>query len=161
VTSNPTNEESILLLGHHGTDEAGWPTYDDFLEGLVHEATHGYTNPLAFANMAAFDAAARRIYARTEASMEAQAYGDPRGVVIEGLVRSVVARYVADTGDTAWLGTYLADEHRRGWLIVDGLAELFGRYEADRRNGTATRCAARTGARLRVSAQHGPRHGCA
>ncbi len=125
--------ECYQVMGHHGTDADGFPVYeDDRIEGLVHEATHGYTNPIAIANFALFDSADRRIYARTEASMEAQAYGDPRGVLIEGLVRAAVARYIADVGDAEWLRGYLAGEHRKGWLIIDGLSELFGRYEADR-----------------------------
>jgi len=126
--------ECYSILGHHATDSAGFPLYDDgFVGTLVHEAGHGYVNPLANARRADFERSAPRVHAQVAGAMNAQAY-PWTSMVNESLLHAVEARYAEAHQGPSVLPKFFADQRRQSWFWVEELYNLYGDYVADRRS---------------------------
>ena len=95
-------EEMYAILGVWNVDGAGAPVFGpEMRDVLVHEFVHSYANPLIDAHSRELSTAAARIFVPVAPAMRAQAYGDPRIVVYESLVRACVARYLLAHGGEA------------------------------------------------------------
>jgi hypothetical protein len=125
--------ECYSILGHHWTDSAGFPLYDDgFVGTLVHEAGHGYVNPLANARRAEFERSAPRVHAQVVDAMNAQAYDRWTSMVNESLLHAVEARYVLAHQGPSALPKFFADQRAGSWFWVEELCNLYGEYDANR-----------------------------
>jgi len=125
--------ECYSILGHHWTDSAGFPLYDDgFVGTLVHEAGHGYVNPLANARRVDFERTAPRVHAQVADAMNAQAY-PWASMVNESLLHAVEARYAVAHQGPSVLPKFFADQRRQSWFWVEELYNLYSDYVADRR----------------------------
>jgi hypothetical protein len=126
--------ERFVIVGHDQADSLGLPTWGDgVVEGVVHEYTHAFVNPLV---EGAMERPATAVYAATADAMREQGYGGWVSLSFETLARAAVARYytarVAVGRDSAQARAYLADQKARGWVWVEPLGDLLATYEADR-----------------------------
>lgn len=125
--------ECYSILGHHATDAAGLPLYDDgFVGTLVHESGHGYINPLGNASRAEFERSAPRVHALVADAMNAHAYSRWMSMLNESLLHAMEARYVLAHQGPAALPSFFADQRRGSWFWVEELSNLYGEYEANR-----------------------------
>jgi uncharacterized protein DUF4932 len=120
------------ILGHSKTDSAGFPLYDDgFVGTLIHEAGHGFINPLGNARRAEFERTAPRVHALVVDAMNAQAYGWT-SMLNESLLHAMEARYaLAHQGPSA-MEPFFAGQRRQSWFWVEELSNLYAEYEANR-----------------------------
>ncbi len=126
-------EEMYAILGVQSVDSAGAPVFGPMMtDVLVHEFVHSYANPLIDSHSRELDAAATRIFGPVAEAMRAQAYGVPRVVLYESLVRGCVARYIlAHGGDIAARRAIQADT-MDSFFWAQELYDLLGEYERDR-----------------------------
>ena len=125
--------ECYSILGHRKTDSAGFPLYDDgFVGTLVHEAGHGFVNPLGNARRAEFERSAPRVHALVVDAMTAQAYNRWTSMLNESLLHAMEARYLFAHQGPGAMPAFFADERRGSWFWVEELSNLYAEYEANR-----------------------------
>lgn len=125
--------ECYSILGHHRTDSAGFPMYDDgFVGTLIHESGHGYINPLAGAHRADFERSAPRVQTQVLAAMSAQAYERWTSMLNESLLHAMEARYALAHHGPGVMDKFFADQRRQSWFWVEELSNLYAEYEARR-----------------------------
>ena len=125
--------ECYSILGHRKTDSAGFPLYDDgFVGTLVHEAGHGFVNPLGNARRAEFERSAPRVHALVVAAMNAHAYDRWTSMLNESLLHAMEARYMLAHGGPGAMQEYFAGQRAGSWFWVEELANLYAEYEANR-----------------------------
>jgi Domain of unknown function (DUF4932) len=121
------------ILGHEKTDSAGFPLYDDgFVGTLIHEAGHGFVNPLGDARRAEFERSAPRVHALVADAMTAQAYGHWTIMLNESLLHAMEARYAfAHQGPSA-MPLFFAGQRQQSWFWVEELSNLYAEFETSR-----------------------------
>lgn len=126
-------EQLYCVLGVWATDADGKPKFDDsVVPTVVHEFCHSYCNALVDAHLAELEGAAGRLWPHVEAEMRQQAYGNPRTMLCESLVRACVVRYVLATGGETAAAQETRDQVQRSFLWTGALAKALGDYEAQR-----------------------------
>ena len=124
--------ECYSILGHTKTDSAGFALYDDgFVGTLIHEAGHGFVNPLADARRAEFERSARRVHALVADAMGAQAYGWT-SMLNESLLHAMEARYALAHHGPSAMAAFFAGQRQQSWFWVEELSNLYAEYEANR-----------------------------
>lgn len=98
---------------------------------LVHEFHHRFMNPWVDANYATLSAPAGRLYKIVESRMGELAYGDPRIMLYESLVRANTVSYFRQHGEEAVLRRQLAEDAGKDFAWVAALADLLDKEEAD------------------------------
>jgi hypothetical protein len=68
---------------------------------IVHEFSHSFVNPWVDANVSNLDSAAKKLFAAVEPAMKRQAYGTPRILLYESVVRANTIRYFLDHNEAA------------------------------------------------------------
>ena len=96
---------------------------------IVHEFNHPYCNPLVDANWASIFIKVRDVFSRVHELMVSQAYGDPRIMMYETLVRSCAIRYMMSHGLSDHVSHQLAFEESRGFVMVRYLVNVLEQYE--------------------------------
>lgn len=126
-------EEIEPIIGAARFDSDGLPVFGAGTAGLiVHEFCHSYTNPLVDQFAKQLLPAAEKIFPRREALLRQQAYGTPRTLLYESLVRACTVRYARDNDPPEEAARQLAQEEGRGFLWTGDLVELLGKYERHR-----------------------------
>ncbi|MFN7137050.1 MAG: DUF4932 domain-containing protein [Thermomonas sp.] len=113
---------------------------------LVHEFHHIYLNPWVDAHMDVLAAPAQRLFDVVAPTMRGLAYGEPRILLYESLVRANTLRYLRHHGEDAVLRRTTAEDQGKGFPWTPALADLLDaadtagqpRFDA----GTATAIAA-------------------
>jgi hypothetical protein len=91
---------------------------------VVHELAHSFINPWVDAHAARLLPAATSLFDAVEDRMRANAYGEPRIVLYESLVRAATLRYFLDRGDSTAARRALHDDRGKGFLWTAELAEV-------------------------------------
>lgn len=101
----------------------GYPA-DPQLALLVHEFHHSFLNPWVDAHAGVLLPAAEPLYAAMAPRMQALAYGEPRILLYESLVRANTLRYLRRHGEDAVLRRLLAEDRGKGFAWTPALADL-------------------------------------
>ena len=101
-------------------------------EVLVHEFVHSYANPLIDSHGRELNAAAAQIFRPVAEAMRKQAYGEPRVVLYESLVRACVARYALAHGGEAAVRRNIESDRLDSFVWAQELYDLLGEYERQR-----------------------------
>lgn len=126
-------EEFFAILGTEAVDADGLPSYPPRLAGtIVHEFAHSFVTPLVDTHFHKLEAVTARLFALVEEQMRSQAYGVPKALLYESLVRASTVRYlsVADGIDAA--GREAVASRENGFLWVGKLADELREYEGNR-----------------------------
>lgn len=108
-------------------------TFGGDISLLAHEFSHPYCNPLIDANWNAIQAKATEVYNMVSDLMTTggQAYGHPKTMMYETLVRACQTRYTMSHG-YEHLEDYLISYHEnRGFIMVRTLVDALKRYEQE------------------------------
>jgi len=126
-------EEMYAILGVWSVDSAGAPAFGPMVTTvLVHEFVHSHTNPLIDAHGRELDAAAAKIFGPVAEAMRAQAYGEPRVVLYETLVRGCVARYLLAHGGEPAARRAIEADTQDSFFWAQEVYDLLGEYERER-----------------------------
>ncbi len=128
-------EDLYAIIGTWRFDEAGVPVYDDrLLPTIIHEYNHSFINPLVYASEKGLQESGRKVYLPVEAEMRRLAYGTWQTMMLESLVRAAVIRYVIEHDQNAEnQRKRIIDERNIGFVWMEDLVGLLGRYEAERK----------------------------
>ncbi len=111
-------------------DAIAYPA-DPQLALLVHEFHHPCMNPWVDAHADVLAPAAARLFAVVEDRMEALAYGNPRILLYETLVRANTIRYLRSHGEAAVLQRALDEDRGKGFPWTPELADLLDAMARD------------------------------
>ena len=125
---------------HRAGETVSYPA-DAVLALLVHEFHHSFVNPWVDAHSATLLPASAGLFKAVEAQMEALAYGDPRIVLYESLVRAHTQRYLRRHDETAVLARAMAEDRNKGFTWVPELAEALDALERGPARDDAERAA--------------------
>ena len=121
------------VIGAGVWDADGHPVYDRGQVGtVVHEFTHAFANPVVDANWTALAPAFEAIFPSVKDVMSRQAYGTPKTVAYESLVRACVVRHAARQIGAEAAARQQAYEIGRGFAWTGELAALLEQYEKQR-----------------------------
>lgn len=97
---------------------------------LIHEFCHTYCNPLIDSHFQSMASSATQAYQYKEELMRRQAYGSPKVMLYETLVRASVVCYMAQhfTPDQVNAEVLLSKEESNGFVLVRSVYEALNRY---------------------------------
>ena len=120
-------------IGVRSWDSKGLPKFSDgMLDTIIHEFCHPFVNPLVDENYEQLKPAAEKLYTLNKQAMAAQAYGEPRTVMYESLVRASVARILAIGEGEKIAAAQQKYAISRGFWWTPSLVESLTRYEKHR-----------------------------
>lgn len=125
---------------HRAGEPVSYPA-DAVLALLVHEFHHSFVNPWVDAHAATLLPASAELFKAVEAQMDALAYGDPRIVLYESLVRAHTQRYLRQHGEAAVLARAIAEDRGKGFTWVPELADTLDALERAPASDNAARAA--------------------
>jgi len=121
------------VIGAASWDEKGNPRYGpNDVSVVAHEFTHAFANPVVDAHWSALAPHLEAIFPRVEEVMRRQAYGNPKTVACESLVRACVVRHAARQFGAEAAAKQEAYEIGRGFAWTGELAKLLEQYERER-----------------------------
>ncbi len=128
-------EEIRPVLGCWQWDKEGLPIFEEktYLGTFVHELCHSYTNPLCDRHLKELEPPIAAIFPSVAARMRRMAYGMPKTVLYETLVRACVIRYLEDHKGKAAAAQEKSRQKAAGFAWVPGLADLLADYAKDRK----------------------------
>ncbi len=127
------HEEILPIIGANRFDRDGLPVFTaDHAGTVAHEFCHSYCNPLVDRFADKLTSAANKIYPRRAAMMREQAYGTPRTMLYESLVRACTHRFLVAHGTPQEAAASLRGEVRRGFFWTPELSALLNDYEKSR-----------------------------
>ncbi len=134
VILNDGTEDLYAIMGRCIADSSGQPFYLKGIDNIVvHEYNHSFCNPLIDAYYPAMEPASARIYEPVKEILSSQAYGSPKTMEYENLVRACVIMYYQRNGvDEDLLKRQVAGELANGFIWIDKLVDLLGVYEKNR-----------------------------
>jgi hypothetical protein len=89
---------------------------------LVHELSHPFVNPWVDANAKLLLPHAKKLFAAVGTSMQRNAYGNPRYMLYESIVRGMAVRYARDHAQPKVERYSLDDDRSKDFLWTDALA---------------------------------------
>lgn len=126
-------EEITPVIGASAFDADGIPVFSDgVMSTVVHEICHSYTNRIVDQFAEELEPPAARLFATCRETMRRQAYGSPRTLLYESLVRACCVRWAKATGGEQSAQAAIASEHSRGFVWIGELSKLLGKYEKNR-----------------------------
>jgi hypothetical protein len=135
-TAEDGAEEVYAVCGVGKVDAEGLPVFNaSYLEVMVHEFNHSFTNPSVSKFLKQMEKSARLIRRhKSTNSLAQQGYGDSwEAVLYESLVRAATIRYiVAHEGQDA-AKRKIEEETSLSFFWVGELSDLLGEYEKDRK----------------------------
>ncbi len=134
VVSPDGREELYSIIGVPGVDSTGSPAFDaSVLPTIIHEFCHSFVNPAIDRHFPRFEDEAAVVFGPLAEEMKRMAYGDPRTMVVESLVRASVIRYMLahDSGNVN-LQKLIVHEQALGFVFMDELNGLMEKYEKNR-----------------------------
>jgi len=128
-------EDLFAVIGTWRFDDQGAPLYDDrLLPTIIHEYNHSFINPLVYASEKEFGNSGSKIYQPVAAEMKRLAYGTWQTMMLESLVRAAVIRYIIEhEQNEETRRKRVIDERNIGFLWMNDLVGLLGRYESERK----------------------------
>jgi len=128
-------EEIRPVLGCWQWDKEGLPIFEEktYLGTFVHELCHSYTNPLCDRHLKELEPPIAAIFPSVAARMRRMAYGMPKTVLYETLVRACVIRYLEDRKGKTAAAQEKSRQKAAGFAWVPGLADLLADYARDRK----------------------------
>lgn len=97
---------------------------------LVHEFHHVYLNPWVDAQIGVLEAPAQRLFDVVAPTMRGLAYGEPRILLYESLVRANTLRYLRHHGEEAVLRRTTTEDQGKGFPWTPALADLLDAADA-------------------------------
>lgn len=126
-------EEMYAIPGVFEVDAEGLPRFSgDFLDTMVHEFVHSYTNPLVDKYGAQLARAGDQFYEPLREAMSRQAYGDGRTLLYESMVRAATIRYIFDHAGPEAARRAQESEWANSFLWIGELCDLLATYEKNR-----------------------------
>lgn len=126
-------DEIFSIIGTESIDESDLPSYPPRVAAtIVHEFAHSFINPLVDAHEADLKAVADRLYPLVQEQMRSQAYGVPKAMMYESLVRAGTLRYLAAQRGTEAARREAALDRSNGFPWVERLADTLREYEGNR-----------------------------
>jgi hypothetical protein len=120
-------------IGAWNWDSDGLPVFDDRVtDTIVHEFCHPFANPLIDENLSQLEAAGRKLHSLNREVMAAQAYGEPRTVLYESLVRASVVQVLSLGEGEKRAAAQLRFELSRGFWWLPSLVKSLERYSKNR-----------------------------
>jgi Domain of unknown function (DUF4932) len=134
------HQELYAIIGCWTKDDSGNPTFSaDYLPTLIHEFNHSFVNPVIEQHKSEF-AIADEIYRPVADQMKEMAYGNPKIMVDESLVRAAVILYFESHGKKAEEIKYMTvREQADGFVWMDELCDLLRQFESRRNRYPAFR----------------------
>ncbi len=120
-------------IGVWNWDEQGHPVFpDSVVDTIVHEFCHPFVNPIVDRHLGQFERAGKWLWERRADTMRIQAYGSPRTVLYESVVRGCVTHILKVN-----LGQEVGTLHRKNeiansFLLTDAIVQSLDRYAANR-----------------------------
>lgn len=127
-------QQVYAIIGSWETDSLGQPIYsDDNLPIIIHEYNHSYCNPVVEANADDLKQKGKAFYKIVSDKMRHQAYGEPKTMLYEIMVRACVIKYFEQNGASDKKVKYLVNiEKTNGFLWIGELVKLLSTYENNR-----------------------------
>ncbi len=126
--------EMYAIPGVWLVDADGLPRFDaKWMEVMVHEFVHSFSNPLVDAFAPQMERAAARVNAEVQGAMKRQGYGPWKTLLYESMVRAATVRYVLEHSGADAARRLIGQEGSRSFFWIGDLFELLGSYERDRR----------------------------
>lgn len=134
ITYDDGHENIYAIMGIGEIDSLGNPIFSEsVLSVLVHELNHSFCNPLVDKHYSFIQKELEQLYKLNPSLFNAQAYGNPKTVMYEMLVRACVVRYFQNKkNDTQKFYLLIADEKNNGFLWIDKLVDWIDIYEKSR-----------------------------
>jgi len=126
-------KEDLYSVTMFAIDSLNNPFFNDrwSLPLIIHEFCHSFCNHLIFENYDKMKKKANEFYKINKNLFDRQAYGDPRIVLCEFLVRASVIKYMADNYPTN-LERYFSNEKSNGFIGIEELYNSLLHYEQNR-----------------------------
>lgn len=115
---------------HRAGEPIAYPA-DAVLALLVHEFHHSFVNPWVDAHAPTLLPASASLFQAVQEQMQALAYGEPRILLYESLVRAHTQRYLRRHGEAAVLARAVAEDRRKGFTWTPELADTLDALERD------------------------------
>jgi len=129
------HEELFAIIGVVTTDVAGRPRFGsevDYLGLIIHEFNHSFVNSAVHEKLATSDSVLA-VFKAVSTQMQKMEYDTPEAMVNESLVRAAVILYFRSHGsDAVEVRRRMLEEQAQGFVWMDELCDLLGKYEADR-----------------------------
>jgi hypothetical protein len=127
--------EYYAIMGVWQVDEDEAPNFDvSNAPTIIHEFSHSYVTPLILENYDELRPAGEALLAAFRPEMTSLGYPEGSIILHESIIRAGVARYkLAQVGEAA-ARRELERQRRQGFIWIDELYDLLGRYEQDRRS---------------------------
>lgn len=133
LTAEDGTEEVYAITGVYQVDSNGDPIFAaGYLENMVREFVHSYTNPVVDQSAARMEKPAAAIFSTVADTMRMQAYGTWKILLYESLVRASTARYVLEHDGIEAAFQQVRQEQWRSFYWTGELVDLLGRYERER-----------------------------
>ena len=134
ITHNDRSENIYAIMGIWETDSLRNPIFPkSVLNVLVHELNHSFCNFLVDIHYPYIQKEVEQLYNLNSSLFNDQAYGNPKTVMYEMLVRACVIKYFQNkTIDYQEFNTFIADEKNNGFLWIDKLVDWLDIYEKNR-----------------------------
>jgi len=128
-------EEIRPVLGCWKWDKEGYPVFEEstYLGTLVHELCHSFTNPFCDRHEATLLPPLAKFFPSVEARMKRMAYGTPKTVLYETLVRACVIRYLEDKKGKNAASMEKLRQATAGFPWAGGLSDLLEAYSKNRK----------------------------
>lgn len=115
-----------------GSDREGRPAYTPlFLQIVLHEFAHNYSNPLAKAFWPQMEEAGKLIFPHVAEQMTQAAYGDPETMTGEWFNELCVLMAFREM-QPKWLSSLIANDEQRGYLWMGNAVAFMEEFYADR-----------------------------
>ena len=128
-------ENIYAIMGAWQTDSSGIPAYNDnVINTIIHEFNHSFCNQLITENYASFEDKAEYLYSLVKQKMIKQAYGKPKTLMYEILVRASVIKYYQshltdDFISEEEINIRLGIERSKGFIWISELVDKLSEYE--------------------------------
>jgi hypothetical protein len=126
-------QEIYAIPGVVEVDAQGFPLFSgDFMDTLVHEFVHSYSNPLVDKYYAQLARAGDQLNDPLRDAMKRQGYGDGKTLVYESMVRAATIRYIFEHAGPEAARRAEESEKAKSFLWIGELCDLLATYEKNR-----------------------------
>lgn len=126
-------EEMYAIPGVVQVDASGLPQFSGgWMDTMVHEFIHSFSNPLVDKFAAQMEKAARQISDPLQDAMRRQGYGEWKTLLYESMVRVSTIQYVLEHDGADAARRSIQDENSRSFFWMSDLCDLLGVYKNNR-----------------------------
>lgn len=134
VTFKNGNKNIYAIMSPWKADSLGFPIFHkSIVEIIIHEFSHSFCNHLIDENYDQMRERAEEFNELVKGKMKRQAYGKPKTMLYEILVRASVIKYFqAHTDDNInneYIASLISGEKSRGFIWISQLVDLLSEYE--------------------------------